>query len=55
MFDIRLLTMTENSKVGLSAVVLAAYLPVLYPAVGCTWPECHCVYNAVLCVSCCTS
>jgi len=40
-----------------SAVVLAAYLPVLNPAVGCTWPACHDihVYSAVLRISCCTS
>ena len=47
----------------LSAVVLAAYLPVLNPAVGCgcvisRWlcpAACHDVYSAVLRVSCCTS
>ena len=38
-----------------SAIVLAAYSPVLNPAVGCTWPACHGVYSAVLRVSCCTS
>ena len=30
-----------------SAVVLAAYLPVLNPAVGCARPACHGVYSAV--------
>ena len=33
-----------------SVVVLAAYLPVLNPAVVCAWPACH---SAVPRVSCC--
>jgi len=37
-----------------SAVVFSSYLPVLNPAIGCTWPACHSVYSAVLHVSCCT-
>jgi len=40
---------------NLAPLYLAAYLPVLNPAVGCTWSACHDVYSAVLRVSCCTS
>jgi len=40
---------------NLAPLYLAAYLPVLNPAVGSTWPACHDVYSAVLRVSCCTS
>ena len=44
-----------RSLVTLAPLYLAAYLPVLNPAVGCAWPACHGVYSAVLHVSCCTS
>ena len=40
---------------NLAPLYLAAYLPVLNPAVGCTWSEYHGVYSAVLHVGCCTS
>jgi len=40
---------------NLAPLYVAAYLPVLNPAAGCTWPVCHGVYSAVLRVSCCTS
>ena len=44
-----------GSLVTLALLYLAAYLPVLNPAVGCAWPACHSVYSAVLRVCCCTS
>ena len=41
-----------GSLVTLALLYLAAYLPVLNPAVGCTWSVCHialsCVSAAVL-------
>ena len=37
-----------GSLVTLASLYLAAYLPVLNPAIGCTWPACHRVYNTVL-------
>ena len=40
---------------NLAPLYLAAYLPVLNSAVGCTWPAYHSVHSAVLRVSYCTS
>jgi len=45
----------DRTVSNLAPLYLAAYLPVLNPAVGCTWPACHGVYSAVLRVGCCTS